>query len=771
MPELTAGELHRLQSVPTMTKVGPKGYIHGWIFVGAPGVGDRVQHPQHGAGTVTAHDGRHATVTFDKGGAHTFQAREDTGAGRLVPRDEHDARLADEAHQDPTRIHRAMSDEDLRGVDDELTRRAAKLGKPGQVSRTHQEIKDEIRRRVEESAADSASVRTTDGPMHPADAATKHPGALLNLAQIRAARDELVRRGVTEGGRDRNSRTYRRLGDELAQSERAEENYRKPGGREDYDRVLRNAQMSSDEADKRSTSVAHDAAAAAHREALTLTYRHDPHSLTQQAERAQIDYHQAKANQLRATEPKAPKTLAERRADYKRAKAGAPSSASLGSSLYSPEHDERAAAKHRQLAGLAVTDKQRARHEDLAEAYERSAQDKRAAHSRVQADISQTRQENVKDQYKPQISADRHQPKISAARYRAQMPAAQTKVATMEKDARASGDAAQVATAVRGHEEIARVARTLDMKTTAEDHDRAAAKLREDFPPKAASSARARAPRAAGAKPAVGAAPVRAASRRAAKKATTAPAAPTGPDEAARSRMQRAADGAVRDKSSIRAMDTEDLKAADAELGRRAAALGKNDRLDGAHEAVRTELTKRSNHALNVAMHASKARNTARQYPSKAMFSAAARDMRTAQQVAVRDDWRDAYRQQAEALERQAAESDDRGGLIDATMDDLKELKEWFAHRGGQDSETARQVQDEIDRRNDTPETFSDEDRKNFALTAVRRPQDVAQLTPAQAKAGLQEINARIAQHYKPGAPLAWNIQTAQHALAQRAEE
>lgn len=52
-------------------RVGPHGYIHGWIFVGAPGVGANVFHPHHGHGTVTGHDAQHVTVNFS-GKTHTF---------------------------------------------------------------------------------------------------------------------------------------------------------------------------------------------------------------------------------------------------------------------------------------------------------------------------------------------------------------------------------------------------------------------------------------------------------------------------------------------------------------------------------------------------------------------------------------------------------------------------------------------------------------------------------------------------------------------------
>jgi hypothetical protein len=53
-----------------LEKVGPKGYIHGWIFVGAPGVGSVVHHPTHGRGVLSHIDEHgHAHVAFDKGTA------------------------------------------------------------------------------------------------------------------------------------------------------------------------------------------------------------------------------------------------------------------------------------------------------------------------------------------------------------------------------------------------------------------------------------------------------------------------------------------------------------------------------------------------------------------------------------------------------------------------------------------------------------------------------------------------------------------------------
>lgn len=56
-----------------LLKVGPKGYIHGWIFVGPQAVGSRVFHHEHGHGTVTRSGARTVGVRFDSGKEHAFE--------------------------------------------------------------------------------------------------------------------------------------------------------------------------------------------------------------------------------------------------------------------------------------------------------------------------------------------------------------------------------------------------------------------------------------------------------------------------------------------------------------------------------------------------------------------------------------------------------------------------------------------------------------------------------------------------------------------------
>lgn len=63
-----------------LEKVGPKGYIHGWIFVGPQAVGAHVFHPYHGHGTITRSGKRTVGVQFDSGKYHAFEHGHGTGA-------------------------------------------------------------------------------------------------------------------------------------------------------------------------------------------------------------------------------------------------------------------------------------------------------------------------------------------------------------------------------------------------------------------------------------------------------------------------------------------------------------------------------------------------------------------------------------------------------------------------------------------------------------------------------------------------------------------
>lgn len=64
--------LDRLATVD-LEKVGPKGYVHGWIHVGVPSAGERVFHPEHGHGTISRSGKRTVGVRFDDGKEHSFE--------------------------------------------------------------------------------------------------------------------------------------------------------------------------------------------------------------------------------------------------------------------------------------------------------------------------------------------------------------------------------------------------------------------------------------------------------------------------------------------------------------------------------------------------------------------------------------------------------------------------------------------------------------------------------------------------------------------------
>lgn len=70
-------ELNRLAAAG-LVKAGPKGYIHGWIFVGPQAAGARVFHPEHGHGTVTRTGKRSVGVQFDRGHHASFQHNPET---------------------------------------------------------------------------------------------------------------------------------------------------------------------------------------------------------------------------------------------------------------------------------------------------------------------------------------------------------------------------------------------------------------------------------------------------------------------------------------------------------------------------------------------------------------------------------------------------------------------------------------------------------------------------------------------------------------------
>jgi hypothetical protein len=64
----------RISAIPRpagiQVKVGPKGYIHGWIYVGVPVYGEHVHHAALGPGVVTHVTDHHVQVQFHSTGEH-----------------------------------------------------------------------------------------------------------------------------------------------------------------------------------------------------------------------------------------------------------------------------------------------------------------------------------------------------------------------------------------------------------------------------------------------------------------------------------------------------------------------------------------------------------------------------------------------------------------------------------------------------------------------------------------------------------------------------
>lgn len=132
------------QVVPDVVKVGPHGYIHGWIFVGVPGVGDAVHHPSHGKGVIEGHDEKHVTVRFASGKTHSFEVHRDgtednhfTKRGDLEhegprkPKGPTTEELTDKIWDNPKEVE-GLTDEQLKAVTVELRDRHGEIGAWGE---------------------------------------------------------------------------------------------------------------------------------------------------------------------------------------------------------------------------------------------------------------------------------------------------------------------------------------------------------------------------------------------------------------------------------------------------------------------------------------------------------------------------------------------------------------------------------------------------------------------------------------------------------------
>jgi hypothetical protein len=75
----------REQAYAELIKVGPHGYIHGWIKVGPGTVGEQVHHPDHGPGTVVRVTPKRSMIDFVSGAQHSFE-HGGTGQGHFIHR-------------------------------------------------------------------------------------------------------------------------------------------------------------------------------------------------------------------------------------------------------------------------------------------------------------------------------------------------------------------------------------------------------------------------------------------------------------------------------------------------------------------------------------------------------------------------------------------------------------------------------------------------------------------------------------------------------------
>jgi 2'-5' RNA ligase len=143
----------------TALKVGPKGYIHGWIFVGVPGIGDVVRHPEHGHGVITEHSDKHVTVAFNNGKTHSFEAHRHEGkSGHFTKRGdvEHEGPRkpkepertpADRVWDDPSEINN-LTDDELEDARAGLLKHHEKIGVWGPEADRMDDVREQVQREI-----------------------------------------------------------------------------------------------------------------------------------------------------------------------------------------------------------------------------------------------------------------------------------------------------------------------------------------------------------------------------------------------------------------------------------------------------------------------------------------------------------------------------------------------------------------------------------------------------------------------------------------------
>lgn len=186
--------------------VGPKGYIHGWIYVGPPGVGVEIRSPRHGKGRITARSKDKISVQYGNGRTEDYELkppRKNKGKGKAgaaptrgqsegtrsrpeassgyqrtpentpKPKPDVDATGTTVAARDAStlanRIVRgdtdlaSLSDAELKAVDAEFFRRAKLIGKLGVVSGDHRRVREELGNRAVRAARERTRQRRSEG--------------------------------------------------------------------------------------------------------------------------------------------------------------------------------------------------------------------------------------------------------------------------------------------------------------------------------------------------------------------------------------------------------------------------------------------------------------------------------------------------------------------------------------------------------------------------------------------------------------------------------
>ena len=161
--------LDRLATVD-LAKVGPKGYIHGWIFVGALGVGNRVAHPELGHGTVTHHEGGRTHVRFDSGREFQFGHSNSLKPTHGHFAEQHFASEAERAAPKPGELPRGATSmahllgkfDKHRPSQEELDQVATYLERAAGLADPHTKLKVE----VQQVKGKPKSIKYKDGELH-----------------------------------------------------------------------------------------------------------------------------------------------------------------------------------------------------------------------------------------------------------------------------------------------------------------------------------------------------------------------------------------------------------------------------------------------------------------------------------------------------------------------------------------------------------------------------------------------------------------------------